>query len=53
MIYPLQKELLMSESCKWLHEQAEILPMVLLPFQLTDLPDNGINIFYEERDLET
>ncbi len=38
----------MSESCKWIHEQAETLSVVRFPFQLTDLPDNGIYIFYEE-----
>ena len=38
----------MSEQCKWLHEQLEQLPIIKFPFELRDLPENGIYFFYEE-----
>lgn len=38
----------MSEICKWLHEQLEILPIFKYPFNLKALPNNGIYFFYEE-----
>lgn len=38
----------MSEICKWLHEQLEILPIFKYPFHLKSLPNNGIYFFYEE-----
>ena len=38
----------MSEVCKWLHEQLERLPMISHPFNLEDLPENGIYFVYEE-----
>lgn len=41
----------MSESCKWLHQQLEQLPMISYPFDLKDLPKNGIYFFYEEGEL--
>lgn len=37
----------MSELCKWLHQQLEELPLYRYPFQLTQLPRNGIYFFYE------
>lgn len=37
----------MSESCKWLHENLEILKQVKFPFKLELLPRNGIYFFYE------
>ncbi len=41
----------MSEICKWLHEQLELLPVVKFPFRLEQLPDNGIYFFYEEGEI--
>lgn len=38
----------MSEKCKWLHEQLELLPIFKYPFDLKLLPTNGIYFFYEE-----
>lgn len=38
----------MSEPCEWLHEQLERLPRFKYPFDLTDLPENGIYFFYEQ-----
>ena len=38
----------MSETCKWLHEQLEQLPLISYPFDLNDLPRSGIYFFYEE-----
>jgi hypothetical protein len=38
----------LSEICKWLHEQLEILPIVKYPFDLKTLPNNGVYFFYEE-----
>src|SRR4051794_23055133 len=38
----------MSEICKWLHEKLEHLPIVKSPFNLQNLPDNGIYFFYEK-----
>ena len=38
----------MSERCKWLHEQLEQLPFTRYPFNLSELPENGIYFFYEE-----
>ncbi len=37
----------MSEPCEWLHRQLESLPVVRYPFQLDQLPDNGIYAFYQ------
>jgi hypothetical protein len=37
-----------SELCKWLHEQLQQLPMISFPFNLEDLPENGIYFFYEK-----
>jgi len=37
----------MSETCKWLHEQLEQLPILKFPFKLKWLPQNGIYFFYE------
>ncbi len=34
-------------TCKQLHEQLESLPMIKYPFELKDLPKNGIYFFYE------
>jgi len=38
----------MSERCKWLHEQLEQLPSIRYPFNLDELPENGIYFFYEQ-----
>jgi hypothetical protein len=38
----------MSETCKWLHEKLEILPIIKYPFDLQTLPNNGVYFFYEE-----
>ena len=38
----------MSETCKWLHEQLEPLPIFKYPFDLKLLPKNGVYFFYEE-----
>ena len=37
-----------SDLCKWLHEQLERLPLLRFPFDLDQLPSNGIYFFYEE-----
>jgi hypothetical protein len=37
-----------SELCKWLHEQLEELPLIKFPFDLEQLPENGIYFFYED-----
>jgi hypothetical protein len=41
----------MSESCKWLHEQLEQLPLIRFPFKLERLPKNGIYFFYENGEI--
>ena len=38
----------LSETCKWLHEQLEYLPIFKYPFDLKLLPKNGVYFFYEE-----
>jgi hypothetical protein len=38
----------LSESCKWLREQLELLPVFKYPFDLKLLPSNGVYFFYEE-----
>lgn len=38
----------MSDACKWLHEQFERAPLVRYPFDLSELPKNGIYAFYED-----
>jgi len=37
----------MSELCRWLHEQIEVLPLISFPFDVNLLPLNGIYFFYE------
>jgi hypothetical protein len=37
-----------QETCKWLHEQLEHLPIFKYPFDLKLLPKNGVYFFYEE-----
>lgn len=37
----------MSYLCKWIHEQLERLPLVMCPFNLDELPKNGIYFVYE------
>ena len=39
---------IMSELCKWLHEQLEELPLIRYPFDLDDLPKCGVYFFYED-----
>lgn len=41
----------MSELCKWLHEQLEQLPLIEFPFELGQLPENGIYFFYENGEI--
>lgn len=41
----------MSESCKWLHEQLEQLPIIKFPFTIEQLPENGIYFFYENGEI--
>ena len=38
----------LSDTCKWLHEQLEPLPIFKYPFDLEMLPKNGVYFFYEE-----
>lgn len=38
----------LSQTCKWLHEQLESLPVFRYPFDLKLLPKNGVYFFYEE-----
>ena len=38
----------LSETCKWLHEQLEPLPIFKYPFDLKLLPKNGVYFFCEE-----
>jgi hypothetical protein len=35
----------MSELCKWVHERLEALPVFSFPFDLEQLPRNGIYFF--------
>ena len=41
----------MSYNCKWLHEQIRSKPLMRYPFNLADLPRNGIYFFYENSEL--
>ncbi|MEM2915112.1 MAG: hypothetical protein QXH91_06920 [Candidatus Bathyarchaeia archaeon] len=41
----------MSKLCQWLHEQLEQLPVISFPFQLEDLPYNGIYFMYERGEI--
>ncbi len=41
----------MSELCTWLHKQLRELPPIQFPFQLGQLPRNGIYFFYEEGEI--
>lgn len=38
----------MSETCRWLHKQLELLPIFKYPFNSRLLPNNGIYFFYQE-----
>jgi len=38
----------LSETCKWLHAQLELLPIFKYPFDLKLFPNNGVYFFYEE-----
>jgi hypothetical protein len=38
----------MSEMCRWIHHNLEKLPITKFPFDLNELPKNGIYFFYEE-----
>jgi len=37
----------MSDNCRQLHEQLQSLPLIKYPFELEDLPENGIYFFFE------
>jgi hypothetical protein len=41
----------MSKLCKCLHEQFEQLPLVKFPFNLEQLPENGIYLLYEDGEI--
>lgn len=38
----------MSELCRWIHHKLEVLPIIKFPFDLKELPENGIYFFYEK-----
>jgi hypothetical protein len=38
----------MSEMCRWIHHKLEVLPIIKFPFDLKELPENGIYFFYEK-----
>ena len=38
----------MPETCKWLHENLENLPLFRCPIDLRQLPKNGVYFFYED-----
>lgn len=40
-----------TQLCKWLHEELEQLPLVRYPFDLQQLPKNGIYFFYEKGEI--
>jgi len=40
-----------TQLCKWLHEELEQLPLVRYPFNLQQLPKNGIYFFYEKDEI--
>ena len=40
----------MSNECCWLHEKLELLPLFKFPFNLKELPNNGIYFFYERNE---
>jgi len=40
-----------SDLCKWLHENLELLPLIRFPFKLECLPRNGICFFYEDGEI--
>ncbi len=40
----------MSNECSWLHEKLELLPLFKFPFNLKELPNNGIYFFYERNE---
>ena len=40
----------MSDECSWLHEKLELLPLFKFPFNLDELPNNGIYFFYERNE---
>lgn len=39
------------DSCRWLHEQLEALPLFTFPFNPDKLPTNGVYFFYEKGEL--
>ena len=41
----------MPELCRWLHEQLSQLPAHSFPFDLEELPENGIYFFYEKGEI--
>lgn len=41
----------MPETCSWLHERLESLPMIQFPFKGEELPENGIYCFYEKGEI--
>lgn len=40
-----------STSCQWLHEQLDESPIIRYPFDIDELPDNGIYFFYEDGEI--
>ena len=41
----------MSVLCEWLHAKLEKLPRIRFPFELEELPENGIYFFYEDEEI--
>jgi len=41
----------MSDTCRWLHEILMDLPLVQHPFDVSELPDNGIYFLYEHGEI--
>lgn len=41
----------MSVLCEWLHAKLEKLPRIRFPFELEELPENGIYFFYEDGEI--
>ena len=41
----------MSDICRWRHKRLECLPLIQFPFELDQLPDNGIYCFYERGEI--
>ena len=38
----------MTTKCEWLHRLLDDLPLMRYPFDIEELPDNGVYFFYED-----